>query len=100
MPPATRPHRLRYATKITVTKVVGGVSAMVRRVQVHLTGDLDGSSADETVMFGLDGPAYEIDLSKKNAAKLRATLTSYIDAGRKAGRVSPGSAARVARRAT
>ena len=73
---------------------------MARRVQVQLTDDLDGSSAEETVRFGLDGQAYEIDLSKKNAAKLRAGLAGYIQAGRKAGRVSPVSAGRGARRAT
>ncbi len=34
--------------------------------------DLDGtSSAAETVVFGLDGETYEIDLSAANAARLR-----------------------------
>ncbi|MEU0092949.1 Lsr2 family protein, partial [Kribbella sp. NPDC006257] len=47
---------------------------MAQRVQVVLEDDLDGGKADETVTFGLDGSTYEIDLSKKNAAKLRDAL--------------------------
>src|SRR5215470_10330229 len=59
---------------------------MARTVQVHLTDDLDGGQADETVTFALDGQAYEIDLSQGNATKMRSALRTYIDAGRKAGR--------------
>ncbi len=56
---------------------------MAQRVQVVLEDDLDGGKADETVTFGLDGTSYEIDLSKKNAAKLRDSLAQYVGAGRK-----------------
>lgn len=55
---------------------------MVQTVVVRLTDDLDGSDADETVAFGLDGKSYQIDLNKKNAATLRKTLKTYIDKGR------------------
>jgi hypothetical protein len=41
--------------------------------------DLDGGEAHETVKFGLDGHSFEIDLSNKNAAKLRNALSLYID---------------------
>lgn len=59
---------------------------MAKKVTVTLVDDLDGAAgADETVEFGLDGVAYEIDLSAKNAAKLRAELQSWIDAGRRVG---------------
>jgi len=51
-----------------------------------LIDDLDGSTADETVKFTLDGVQYEIDLSKKNAAKLRDVFATYTTAARKAGR--------------
>jgi len=44
---------------------------MAQKVQVVLEDDLDGGTADETVLFGLDGTSYEIDLNKKNAAELR-----------------------------
>jgi len=39
-----------------------------------LEDDLDGSEADETVTFALDGVSYEIDLNAKNAAALRDSL--------------------------
>ncbi len=57
---------------------------MAQRVHVVLEDDLDGSSADETVMFGLDGANYEVDLSAKNAAKLRESLSQYVAVGRRA----------------
>ncbi len=56
---------------------------MAQRVHVVLEDDLDGSSADETVMFGLDGASFEIDLSSKNATKLRDALAKYVGAGRR-----------------
>jgi hypothetical protein len=56
---------------------------VAQRVHVVLEDDLDGSSADETVMFGLDGANYEIDLSAKNAAKLRDLLAKYVGHGRR-----------------
>jgi hypothetical protein len=52
-------------------------------VHIVLEDDLDGSSADETLTFGLDGVTYEIDLSKKNAAKLRDALAAYVAAARR-----------------
>lgn len=59
------------------------LSSMAQRVQVVLEDDLDGGKADETVTFGLDGTTYEIDLSKKNAAKLRDALAAYVGSGRR-----------------
>jgi hypothetical protein len=56
---------------------------MAQKVQVLFTDDLDGSEAEGTVRFGLDGADYEIDLSTTNAAKLRESLGQYIKAGRK-----------------
>jgi hypothetical protein len=56
---------------------------MARRVIEVLTDDLDGGDADVTMRFSLDGVEYEIDLSKKNAIKLREVLGRYIGAGRK-----------------
>ena len=59
------------------------LSSMAQRVQVVLEDDLDGGKADETVLFGLDGTTYEIDLSKKNAAKLRDALAGYVGSARR-----------------
>jgi hypothetical protein len=60
---------------------------MARKVQVILSDDLDDSiSADETVTFALDGVQYEIDLSTKNANKLREVFAPFVNAGTKLGR--------------
>jgi hypothetical protein len=58
---------------------------MAQKVQVLLVDDLDGSEATETVSFGIDGVAYEIDLSSGNAGKLRTELAQYVDHARKSG---------------
>ena len=63
---------------------------MAQEVLVTLTDDLDGSNADETIMFALDGATYEIDLNAKNAAALRKALDKYVAAARSANR-SPGA---------
>lgn len=57
---------------------------MARKTIVELVDDLDGSAADETVRFGLDGKELEIDLSANHAGVLRDILSDYVAAGRKA----------------
>ena len=59
---------------------------MAQRVVVTLSDDIDGGEAAETVTFGLDGKAYEIDLSSANADRLRAALGPYLEAGRRRSR--------------
>jgi hypothetical protein len=56
---------------------------MVQRVQIVLFDDLDGSPADETVTFGLDGVTYEIDLTTEHAAELRAAIEPWSAKGRR-----------------
>ena len=58
---------------------------MAQRVQIMLEDDVDGGGADETVTFGLDGVSYEIDLSAKNAARLRDTLATWVGHARRSG---------------
>ena len=58
---------------------------MAQQVFVSITDDLDGSEADETITFGLDGTSYEIDLNEKNAAALRKALDKYVNGARKSG---------------
>jgi hypothetical protein len=70
---------------------------MAQKVHIVLEDDIDGGEAAETVVFGLDGTTYEIDLNAGNAAGLRDALAPYIGHGRKqapAGRRGrpPGSA--------
>jgi nucleoid-associated protein Lsr2 len=62
---------------------------MAQRVHIVLEDDLDGSDAEETVTFGLDGVTYEIDLSGRNAAALRDSLAPYVGSARRtSGRAS------------
>jgi Lsr2 len=58
---------------------------MAQKVLVSLVDDLDGSEADETVEFGLDGINYSIDLSSENAEELRDALAQYVEHARRAG---------------
>ena len=58
---------------------------MARQLVETLIDDLDGSEAVETVSFAVDGMSYEIDLSKRNAAAMRRTLSRYVDAARTTG---------------
>ena len=62
---------------------------MAKQVITLLTDDLDGGEAERTVEFGLDGVNYTIDLSEKNAGKLRKVLDPYLE---KAVRVGRGTA--------
>ena len=76
---------------------------MAKETITRLVDDLDGEAAHETVKFGLDGHLYEIDLSSKNAKKLRAELATFVEhssrvsgrttaPARRGGRSSAGSA--------
>jgi hypothetical protein len=68
---------------------------MAQKVQVLLVDDVDGGPADETVTFAVDGVTYEIDLTTKNAAKLRDALAVWQGHARKiSGRSSSRSAPR------
>jgi hypothetical protein len=64
---------------------------VAKETVTRLIDDLDGGEAHETVSFGLDGHLYQIDLSTRNAKKLRAELATYVDNGtRVAGRAAAG----------
>ena len=70
---------------------------MAKQIIHKLVDDLDGGDAEETVKFALDGIQYEIDLSEKNAAKLRDVFAPYVGAGARVARggvVVGGRAAR------
>ena len=59
---------------------------MAKRVITVLTDDIDGGDADRTIEFGLDGVNFTIDLSDKNAGKLRKALDPYLAAASRVGR--------------
>ena len=44
---------------------------MAQKIQTLFIDDLDGSAAEGTVRFGLDGTEYEIDLNAGHAQELR-----------------------------
>lgn len=59
---------------------------MARRIVHQLVDDIDGTLLEagegETVLFSLDGVAYEIDLTEENANALRSALERYTNAAR------------------
>ena len=69
---------------------------MAQKIQTLFVDDLDGSEAEGTVRFGLDGIEYEIDLNAKHAKELRNALARYADAGRRAGARRPARSGRKA----
>ena len=56
---------------------------MASRTIILLEDDVDGSQAEETIEFGIDGTTYAIDLSDSNAKKLRGAFDGYISKARK-----------------
>ena len=63
---------------------------VAQKVQTLVVDDIDGSAAEGTVRFGLDGTDYEIDLNPKNAQALRDALAPYVTAGRRASAAAGG----------
>lgn len=57
---------------------------MEKKKPVRSIDDLDGTEAEETVEFAIDGTCYEVALSSKNAELLRSTLQQWAQFGRRA----------------
>src|SRR6185312_1618959 len=68
---------------------------MAQVTEVRLVDDLDGGDADESVDFTVDNKRYQMDLSEKNAARLREILAPFIAAARR-----PSGATTPTRRST
>lgn len=62
---------------------------MAKQTIVRMLDDIDGTEATETITFSIDGRAYEIDLSERNAAKLRRALDPFTAKARRAGSTPP-----------
>src|SRR5690348_18242719 len=86
-----------YSSRV-LTRIAGSEQIMAKQTITLLTDDLDGGDADRTIEFGLDGVNYTIDLSEKNAGKLRKALEPYLTAASKVGRSGPNG--RIASRTT
>jgi hypothetical protein len=63
-------------------------AAVAQKIQTLFIDDLDGSAAEGTVRFGLDGTEYEIDLNEQHARQLRDALAQYVSAARRANGVA------------
>jgi len=63
---------------------------MAQRTEVVWIDDVDGSVAETTILFSLEGVSYSIDLSASNAAALRADFGKWVDNARKVRRASAG----------
>ncbi len=85
--------RMRSRGTRRARSILGRQSYVAKKTTVTLVDDLDGSQAEEQVMFAVDGRTYEIDLSAANGARLRDALAPYISAARRTGgRRGSGSA--------
>lgn len=77
---------------------------MARRIVHQLVDDLDGTllepGAGETVLFSIDGVAYEIDLTDAHAEAFRSSFAPYTDAARRVSSGRPAAAAAPRRRAS
>jgi Lsr2 len=62
----------------------GRERTVAQKVETSFIDDLDGTPAEGTVRFGLDGTDYEIDLNAEHAQALRDALARYVDAARRA----------------
>jgi len=58
---------------------------VAQKIQTLFIDDIDGSEAEGTVRFALDGAEYEIDLNAKHADELRKALSRYVEAARRSG---------------
>ena len=57
---------------------------MASKTSVEILDDIDQTPRAEGVGFGFAGVNYEIDLSKKNLAKLEKALAPFIEVARRA----------------
>ena len=71
---------------------------MAQKIQTLFIDDIDGSEAEGTVRFALDGADYEIDLNAKHADALRKALSRYVEAARRSGGTAARRPARAGRR--
>jgi hypothetical protein len=58
---------------------------VARKIQTLFIDDIDGSEAEGTARFALDGSEYEIDLSAAHSTELRNSLEKYVAHARKVG---------------
>ncbi|MCX2746868.1 Lsr2 family protein [Arthrobacter sp. MI7-26] len=60
---------------------------MATKTYIRLVDDIDGTDANETISFAIDGAEYEIDLNEAHSNELREAVSKFTAAARKVGRV-------------
>jgi len=93
-----RPYRLMIVYAYALFNEWNGVH-VAQKIQTLFIDDIDGSEAEGTVRFALDGAEYEIDLNAKNAEALRKALSRYVEAARRSSGTAARRPARAGRRA-
>jgi len=73
---------------------------VAQKIQTLFIDDIDGSAAEGTVRFALDGTDYEIDLNKQHAEALRKALAKYVEAARRSSGAAAKRPARSGRRSS
>ena len=56
---------------------------MAQKVIREFVDDIDGSPAERTFSFAVDGVSYEIDLSTQNIAEFKSAISGFIESARK-----------------
>ena len=56
---------------------------MAQKVITEFIDDIDGSPAERTFTFAVDGTNYEIDLSTENIAEFKSAIGGFIESARK-----------------
>jgi hypothetical protein len=56
---------------------------MAQKVIREFVDDIDGSPAERTFSFAVDGVSYEIDLSAHNIAEFKSTIGGFVESARK-----------------
>lgn len=59
---------------------------VAKRKLTVLVDDIDGSPADGSVIFGIDGAAFEVDLAEPNERVLRESIAKFCGAATPLGR--------------
>src|SRR5947209_20228358 len=63
---------------------------MAQKVITEFIDDIDGSPAERTFTFAVDGTNYEIDLSAENIAGFKSAIGGFIESARKVKGASNG----------
>ncbi len=56
---------------------------MAQKIIREFVDDIDGSPAERTFSFAVDGVSYEIDLSTQNIAEFKSAIGGFIESARK-----------------